>query len=90
MIDILSNGNNPYKISSEYLGDLFDGVRNVEMVKNPESKLGLPNGINMVAKDGEKVTFKTPFVPKDEVEIWLSRLSLKIRTELNNVLIDSK
>ncbi len=90
LIDILSNGNNPYKISSEYLGDLFDGVRKVDMVENKDSKLGLPHGISMVAKDGERVKFKTPFEPKDEVEIWLSRLSLKIRRELSNVLIDSK
>ncbi len=42
LIDILSNGNDPYKIASEYLGDLFDGVREVIMVENKESKLGLP------------------------------------------------
>ena len=44
----------------------------------------------MIAKDGERVNFKTPFEPKDEVEIWLSRLSLKIREELMNVLSESK
>lgn len=89
LIDILSNGNDPYKIASEYLGDLFDGVRLIEMVSNKENQ-GLPSGVAMVSKDGEKVNFETPFQPKDEVEIWLSRLSLKIRKELNNVLVSSK
>lgn len=36
----------------------------------------------MVAKDGEEVEFKTPFVLKEEIENWLRHLEYKIRTEL--------
>lgn len=36
----------------------------------------------MVAKDGERVSFKTPFIKKDEIENWLSALEIKIRDEL--------
>lgn len=36
----------------------------------------------MVAKDGERVPFKTPFVLKEEIENWLKKLEYKIRSEL--------
>ena len=44
----------------------------------------------MIAKDGEKVPFSSPFVKKDEIENWLSALEAKIRDELQRVLIQSK
>ena len=44
----------------------------------------------MVAKDGEKVKFQTPFVLKDEIENWLSALEKKIRLELQLVLQTAK
>ena len=42
----------------------------------------MDSGIGMIAKDGEKVAFSTPFVKKDEIENWLSSLEGKIRDEL--------
>ena len=42
----------------------------------------MESGVAMIAKDGEKVKFKTPFTLKEEIEIWLKKLSFKIRTEL--------
>ena len=90
LIDILSNGNDQRTIANQYLGDLFSEVRRVEMADNPDNKMGLPQGIAMISKDGERVDFKTPFIPKDEVEIWLKKLEYKIRDELQQVLAQAK
>lgn len=87
LIDILSNGKNIKKIATQYLGDLFDGVRKLEMVSE-EGKID--SGVAMVAKDGERVQFKSPFTLKEEIEIWLKKLSFKIRSELQLILQDSK
>lgn len=83
LIDILSNGKNIKKIATQYLGDLFDGVRKLEMVSE-EGKID--SGVAMVAKDGEWVQFKSPFTLKEEIEIWLKKLSFKIRSELQLIL----
>ena len=90
LIDILANGNNPRKIVSEYLGDLFDGINRLKMIDNPENKMAVPLGVAMEAKDGEVVPFNSPFEPKDEVEIWLNRLENKMRNEMQMVLHESK
>lgn len=55
-----------------------------------ESSNGVDSGVGMVAKDGERVPFSTPFIKKDEIENWLSALESKIRTELQRVLISAK
>lgn len=90
LIDILSNGNNPTKIATEYLGDLFDGVKMLKLKDNPDNKTGVPQGIAMVSKDDEVVPFRTPFEPKDEVEIWLSNLEYKMRESMQLILEESK
>lgn len=90
LIDILSNGNNPQKIAEEFLGDLFDGIKKLKMVENPNNKMGVPVGTAMVSKDNEVVPFKVPFEPKEEVEIWLSALENKMRESLQEVLEESK
>ena len=48
LIDILSNGNNPVLIVSEYLGDLFDGIKKLKL----REKDGVPQpiGIGMISK----------------------------------------
>ena len=90
LIDILSNGNNPRKIATEYLGDLFDGMKMLQVEDKPKGKEGEIIGNAMVSKDGEVVPFKTPFEPKDEVEIWLSSLENKMRESLQFILEDAK
>lgn len=60
------------------MGDLFDGVASVEMAERE----GMDAGIGMIAKDGERVPFSTPFIKKDEIENWLAALESKIRDEL--------
>ena len=90
LIDILSNGNNPTKIATEYLGDLFDGVKMLKMQEDPNSKTGVPQGMAMVSKDDEVVPFKTPFEPKDEVEIWLGSLEYKMRETMQLILEEAK
>lgn len=90
LIDILSNGNNPLKIADEFLGDLFDGIKKLQMRDNPANKMACPQGIAMISKDAEVVPFKTPFEPKEEVEIWLSFLEAKMRDCLQDVMEDAK
>jgi dynein heavy chain len=90
LIDILSNGNNPLKIADEFLGDLFDGIKKLTMRDNPANKMACPQGVAMVSKDGEVVPFKTPFEPKEEVEIWLSSLEAKMRDCLQDVMEEAK
>ena len=55
-----------------------------------ETIQGMDAGVGMIAKDGERVPFSTPFIKKDEIENWLSALESKIRDELQRVLIQSK
>lgn len=87
LIDILSNGNNPALIATDYLGDLFDGVKKLQLEK---SSMGPVSANAMVSKDGEIVPFRTPFEPQNEVEIWLSSLELKMREVLQEVLEEAK
>lgn len=88
LIDILSNGKNINKIASQYLGDLFDGVK--ELTMKPVKGSDIDGGVGMVAKEGEKVLFKTPFVLKEEIENWLRHLEHKIRLELQLILSEAK
>jgi dynein heavy chain len=90
LIDILSNGNNPVRISKEYLSGLFDGLKELQITENPKGKLGTPQAHGMIATDGEKVPFKTPFEPKDAVENWLVDLELKTRETLQDILSECK
>lgn len=84
LIDILSNGKDIRKISEDYLCEFFDGVKKVLIENNNDGKGD--GAVGMIAKDGERVNFKSPFHMQDEIEIWLKHLSLKIRTELQLIL----
>lgn len=90
LIDILSNGNNPIRISKEYLSGLFDGLKELQISEDPSNKLGNPKATGMIATDGEKVQFKTPFEPKEAVENWLVDLELKTRETLQTILEECK
>ena len=81
LIDILSNGNNPGKIITEYLGDLFDGLKKLDIVKQKEGDTTCKSE-KMISKDGEEVRFLTHFEPSDAVELWLNKLELKMRETL--------
>ena len=90
LIDILSNGNNPAKIATEYLGDLFDGLKKLRVAKTREGDFSLKADA-MISKDTEIVEFLTPFEPgQDAVEIWLRNLEMKMRETLEEYLIQAK
>jgi dynein heavy chain len=89
LIDILSNGNNPVKITTEYLGDLFDGLKSLVLAKNKDGVL-LPKGEAMYSKDDEVVPFQTPFEPVDAVELWLIQLEYAMRQALQVYAIKAK
>ena len=89
LIDILSNGNNPGKIATEYLGDLFDGLKKLILAKPKENELTI-KAEAMYSKDDEEVKFFTPFEPTEAVEIWLNKLEHKMRETLEGYLIRAK
>jgi dynein heavy chain len=89
LIDILSNGNNPAKIATEYLGDLFDGLKKLVLAKAKEGDVTI-KAEAMRSKDDELVKFDTPFEPSDAVEQWLLKLEFKMRETLENYLLDAK
>lgn len=62
LIDILSNGTNTAKIVTECLGDLFDGLKKLIIMKNKEGDLSV-KAEAMYSKDNEIVKFFTPFEP---------------------------
>lgn len=89
LIDILSNGNNPAKIATEYLGDLFDGLKKLVLAKAREGDLTM-KAEAMRSKDDEVVDFVTPFEPSEAVEQWLLKLEFKMRETLEYYLIAAK
>lgn len=91
LIDILSNGNNPVKIATEYLGDLFDGLKKLRVAKTREGDNSL-KAEAMESKDTEIVEFQTPFepAPGEAVELWLKNLEMKMRESLEEYLIQAK
>jgi len=64
LLDILSNGNNPIKVS-EYLGDCFDGVKTLNFEKDPQ--LGKIS-CGMYSKENEYVPFHYDFKAEGAVE----------------------
>lgn len=71
LTDILSNGNNPELIVSEYLGDLFDGMKKCNIRHTEATLAKVCKCESMVAKDGEVVPFNGDFEPKEAVEVFL-------------------
>lgn len=101
LLDILSNGNNPAKITP-HIGSVFDGIGDLELCMSraqletikeegmTEAKLGPLEGARaMISKDREKVVFSTLFEMNGVVENWLNDLVEFMRDTLKNSLVDS-
>lgn len=86
LLDILSNGNNPPKVTS-YLGDCYDSI--ADLVFEPPVEAGaVPNvASRMIAKDGEQVSFYKPFVIAGAVETWLNDLTVMQQNSLRCVVV---
>lgn len=89
LLTILSNGQNPPKVS-EFLGDCFDGMKTLEFepAKNPNeiSK----TGVAMISKDDERIGFSSKFECVGAVESWLASLEYKMRETLEEILETAK
>jgi len=70
LTDILSNGNNPELIVSEFLGDLFDGMKKLSIRNTEGTTAKVVKCDSMIAKDGEKIPFTSDFEPKEAVEVF--------------------
>lgn len=70
LTDILSNGNNPELIVSEFLGDLFDGMKKLSIRNTEATAAKVIKCDSMIAKDGEAIPFTSDFEPKEAVEIF--------------------
>lgn len=99
LLDILSNGNNPYKIMP-HIGSVFDGIGDLELCLNsrqqdlikedPSTNPGPPEAAKaMISKDKEKVNFHGTFEMHGAVENWLNELVLFMQQTLRQILIES-
>jgi dynein heavy chain len=87
LLDILSNGNNPEKVD-EYLGDCFDGLKNVEFVKEGPRPYRTCKGMH--SKDYEFVKFYSDFTYQGAVENYLCDLEQKMISTLKECLEKTK
>ena len=81
LLDILSNGNDPQKVS-KHLTKLFDSMAKLKMTEE-EGKLS-KIAHSMVAKDGEVVKFIENCPCDGQVEVWLNRLLDSMRATIRD------
>ena len=82
LLDILSNGQNPTKVS-KHLTKLFDSMAKLKMREDSNGK-EIKVAHSMVAKDGETVPFLEDCNLDGQVENWLHRLMLAMRVTIRN------
>jgi len=92
-LDILSNGNNPEKVN-EYLGDCFDGMKNIDLIKGEGEPVPAKRAKGMISKEKEYVSFgdkeENYFVCNGAVENYLCDLERKMQAVLRDVLQEAK
>jgi len=91
LIDILSNGNKPQKVA-EYLGDCFDGLKDLDFIVDPATGNQTNKAKGMKSKESEYVVFPEdkPFTAEGPVENWLLNLEFKMRQVLNDILREGR
>jgi len=76
LLTTLSNGSNPPRVVP-FLGDCYDSLCHLDF-HEPAEAGAVPNvAWRMRAKDGEEITFNTPFTISGPVENWLNDLTRK-------------
>lgn len=82
LLDILSNGNDPQKVS-KHLTKLFDSIAKLKMVEDGD---GVPSKFahTMVAKDGEVTPLVDQCSCDGQVEVWLNRLMSCMRDTIRS------
>ncbi len=86
LLDILSNGNQPLKVS-KHLTKLFDSMAKLKLREGKKGKdktttTTTNNAFAMVAKDGEVVDFDKDCLCEGQVEVWLNRLMDTMRSTI--------
>ncbi len=103
LLDILSNGNQPLKVS-KHLTKLFDSMAKLKL-REGKSKSGkgpaaaatsaaagaatTNSACAMVAKDGEMVDFDRDCLCEGQVEVWLNRLMDTMRSTIRHYMTDA-
>ena len=86
LLDILSNGNNPRKVS-EYIGDCFDGIKALDFDPTDESGKTIKG---MFSKDTEHVEFAERLELTGPVEQYLCGVESHMRGQLRDILENAK
>jgi dynein heavy chain len=73
LLDILSNGNNP-EIVDNYVGALFDGMKNLQFVRGAGIQYPSRAASGMISNEGEIVPFTETFKMVGAVENYLNDL----------------
>jgi dynein heavy chain len=100
LLDILSNGTNPSKITP-HIGSVFDGIGDLDLChsKNQQDIMAQPDYIAgsiavfeaakaMISKDRERVDFHALFEMNGAVEMWLTDLVEFMRQTLRLILVE--
>jgi dynein heavy chain len=89
LLDILSNGNNP-EIVDNYVGALFDGMKNLQFVRGAGIQYPSRAASGMISNEGEIVPFTETFKMVGAVENYLNDLEKMMVQTLMDVLNTSK
>ncbi len=79
LLDILSNGNQPIKVS-KHLTKLFDSMAKLKL-RDTGSEIET-HAYAMIAKDGEEVDFAKDCICEGQVEVWLNKLMSTMRATI--------
>jgi dynein heavy chain len=85
LLDILSNGNQPIKVS-KHLTKLFDSMAKLKLY---DEKGKENHAYAMIAKDGELVAFDKDCICEGQVEVWLNRLMSTMRSSIRYYMTDA-
>jgi dynein heavy chain len=89
LLDILSNGNNP-EIVDNYVGALFDGMKNLKFIRGPGIQYPSRAAEGMISNEGEIVPFSEKFLMIGAVENYLNDLEKMMNKTLIDLLVTSK
>jgi len=85
LLDILSNGQNPEKVD-EFIGDCFDGLKNIRFIKGPNYVYPSKKVEGMIANEGEYAQFSEVFECNGAVENYLCDLERMMQRTLRDIL----
>uniref|UniRef100_A0A8C4U7P5 Dynein axonemal heavy chain 17 n=1 Tax=Falco tinnunculus TaxID=100819 RepID=A0A8C4U7P5_FALTI len=84
LLDILSNGNEPVEVSRHLL-KLFDSLAKLKFKMSPDKK-PLKVGLGLFSRAEEYVPFRADCSLSGQVEVWLSRVLVSMRSTLRHLI----